>query len=126
MGPPLTRSNTSGCADTRRGTLAVSGPAEAPAIFHDLRAGCIGRPAHGGAGLRQTWGILYIQPAVGDTYWVSGPLRSRTVGPAATAQEAIAMVVQRLPADCGPAFLGNPEELAAHEATAEWHQTDEG
>ncbi|MEU8872166.1 DUF6193 family natural product biosynthesis protein [Streptomyces javensis] len=56
---------------------------------------------------------VYIQPAAGDTYRVSGPLRSQTVGPAATAQEAIAMVVRRLPAGCGPAFLGNPEELAA-------------
>ncbi|UTP28174.1 DUF6193 family natural product biosynthesis protein [Streptomyces rapamycinicus] len=48
------------------------------------------------------------------------------MGSTATAQEAIAMVVRRLPAGCGPAFLGNPEELAAHEATMEWHQTDEG
>ncbi|MEW2272508.1 DUF6193 family natural product biosynthesis protein [Streptomyces griseofuscus] len=50
-----------------------------------------------------------------------GPLRSQTVGPAATAQEAIAMVVERLPAGCGPAFLGTPEELATHEATTKRH-----
>jgi len=31
------------------------------------------------------------------------------------------MVVQRLPAGCGPAFLGTPEELAAHEATTKRH-----
>ncbi|MEU2779954.1 DUF6193 family natural product biosynthesis protein [Streptomyces sp. NPDC007162] len=59
-------------------------------------------------------------------YWVSGPLRNQTVGPAATAQEAVAMVVQRLPACCGPAFLGTPEELAAHEATVKRHRTDGG
>jgi hypothetical protein len=73
-----------------------------------------------------TWDIPYIQPAAGGTYWVSGPLRSQTVGPATTAQEAIAMVVQRLPACCGPAFLGTPEELSAHEATTKRHQTNEG
>ncbi|MFJ8096557.1 DUF6193 family natural product biosynthesis protein [Streptomyces griseofuscus] len=70
---------------------------------------------------RWTWDIPYIQPAAGGTYWVSGPLRSQTVGPATTAQEAIAMVVERLPAGCGPAFLGTPEELAAHEATTKRH-----
>ncbi|MGV9291925.1 DUF6193 family natural product biosynthesis protein [Streptomyces sp. NPDC003719] len=63
-----------------------------------------------------TWDIPYIQPAAGGTYWVSGPRRSETVGPAATAQEAVAMVVRRLPAGCGPAFLGTAEELAAQEA----------
>ncbi|MEV5570834.1 DUF6193 family natural product biosynthesis protein [Spirillospora sp. NPDC052269] len=66
-------------------------------------------------GKRWTWDIPYIQPTR-DAYWVSGPLRSETVGPAASAAEAVAMVVERLPANCGPAFLGTPEELAAHEA----------
>jgi hypothetical protein len=28
------------------------------------------------------------------------------------------MVVERLPAGCGKAFLGAPEELAAHEAAS--------
>jgi uncharacterized protein DUF6193 len=72
---------------------------------------------------RWTWDIPYIQPAAGGTYWVSGPLRSESVGPAATAQEAIAMVVERLPAGYGPAFVGTPEELAAHEATTRKPQT---
>jgi hypothetical protein len=27
------------------------------------------------------------------------------------------MVVKRLPAGCGPAFVGTPEELAAYEAS---------
>ncbi|MFI9723283.1 DUF6193 family natural product biosynthesis protein [Streptomyces sp. NPDC052396] len=39
----------------------------------------------------------YVQPAAEGTYWVSGPLRTETVGPVGTAQEAIAMVVE-LPA----------------------------
>ncbi|MEU3692825.1 DUF6193 family natural product biosynthesis protein [Streptomyces narbonensis] len=68
---------------------------------------------------RWTWDIPYIQPASEGTYWVSGPRRGETVGPAATAQDAIALVVQHLPADCGPAFLGTPEELAAHAATTQ-------
>ncbi|MFI0486593.1 DUF6193 family natural product biosynthesis protein [Actinomadura sp. 9N215] len=37
-----------------------------------------------------------------DGYMVEGRLRNQTVGPAATAAQAIAMVVQRLPPDCGP------------------------
>ncbi|MGI5325038.1 DUF6193 family natural product biosynthesis protein [Actinomadura nitritigenes] len=65
---------------------------------------------------RWTWDIPYIQPARGG-YWVSGPLRTETVGPAATAAQAVYMVVERLPPNCGPAFIGTPEELAAHEAT---------
>ncbi|GGR36614.1 DUF6193 family natural product biosynthesis protein [Streptomyces netropsis] len=73
---------------------------------------------------RWTWDIPYIQPAAGGTYWVSGPLRTQAVGPAATAQEAIAMVVQRLPAGCGPAFPGTPEELAVHEATTQKQQVN--
>ncbi|GAA3767790.1 DUF6193 family natural product biosynthesis protein [Streptomyces chiangmaiensis] len=65
-----------------------------------------------------TWDIPYIQPALGGGYWVSGPLRDEAVGPAATATHAIATVVKRLPPDCGPAFVGGPKELAAHEAAA--------
>ena len=65
---------------------------------------------------RWTWDIPYIQPAAGRTYWVSGPLRTESIGPAATAREAVVMVVDRLPPGCGPAFVGTPEELAALEA----------
>ncbi|MFF8911498.1 DUF6193 family natural product biosynthesis protein [Streptomyces olivaceoviridis] len=32
-----------------------------------------------------------------------------------SAQAAVAMVVDRLPPHCGPAFIGNAEELAAYE-----------
>ncbi|MGP3991255.1 DUF6193 family natural product biosynthesis protein [Streptomyces sp. 3N207] len=73
---------------------------------------------------RWTWDIPYIRPAPGGTYWVAGPLRSETVGPAATAREAIAMVLRRLPTGCGPAYVGTPEELAAHEAQKQ--QADNG
>jgi hypothetical protein len=65
---------------------------------------------------RWTWDIPYVMPDAGGTYFVAGPHRDQTVGPADTAQEAIAMVVDRLPPGCGPAFLGTPDELAAHEA----------
>jgi hypothetical protein len=73
---------------------------------------------------RWTWDIPYIAPAAGGGYWVSGPLRSETVGPAATSAQAIAMMVERLPPGCGPAFVGSPEELAAHDAAPQT-QTDE-
>ncbi|MFE9811950.1 DUF6193 family natural product biosynthesis protein [Streptomyces sp. NPDC005548] len=72
---------------------------------------------------RWTWDIPHVMPDA-EGYWVSGPLRNETVGPAATAKNAVAMVIQRLPADCGPAFIGTPEELAAHEATTQ--QTGRG
>ncbi|MFE7661355.1 DUF6193 family natural product biosynthesis protein [Streptomyces celluloflavus] len=65
---------------------------------------------------RWTWDIPYIQAARGGGYRISGPLRHESVGPAATAEEAVAMVVERLPPNCGPAFVGTPEELAACEA----------
>src|SRR5205814_653176 len=56
------------------------------------------------------------RPDQADSYWVSGPDRTQTVGPAATAQEAVAMAIERLPPGCGPAFVGTPQELAVHEA----------
>ncbi|MFJ8388877.1 DUF6193 family natural product biosynthesis protein [Streptomyces sp. NPDC094438] len=62
------------------------------------------------------WHIPYIQPAAEGAYWVSGPLRSESVGPAATPQQAVTMVVDRLPPNCGPAFVGTREELAAYDA----------
>ncbi|MFJ5900130.1 DUF6193 family natural product biosynthesis protein [Streptomyces sp. NPDC093064] len=65
---------------------------------------------------RWTWDIPYIMPAAGGKYLVAGPLRIESVGPAATPEQAVAMVVDRLPPGCGPAFVGTPEELAAHEA----------
>ncbi|MFJ5518986.1 DUF6193 family natural product biosynthesis protein [Streptomyces griseoluteus] len=63
-----------------------------------------------------TWDIPYIGPGAEGTYWVLGPLRSEWVGQVATAQEAVNLVVDRLPTACGPAFVGTSEELAAHEA----------
>ncbi|WP_328357811.1 DUF6193 family natural product biosynthesis protein [Streptomyces sp. NBC_00445] len=70
-----------------------------------------------------TWDIPYVQPAKEGGYWVSGPLRTESVGPAATAEDAIAMVIARLPANVGPAFVGTPEQLAAHEASLGPHPT---
>ncbi|WP_433357518.1 DUF6193 family natural product biosynthesis protein [Microtetraspora malaysiensis] len=64
---------------------------------------------------RWTWDVPYIAPAAGGSYTVLGPSRSKTVGPAATPAQAVAMVVEHLPPDCGPAFVGTPEELAAYE-----------
>ncbi|MEV2255572.1 DUF6193 family natural product biosynthesis protein [Streptomyces sp. NPDC050147] len=66
------------------------------------------------------WDVPYIQPAADGGYWVwvSGPLRSESVGPATTAQQAVTMVVDRLPPNCGSALVGTREELAAHDAAA--------
>ncbi|MEU0691164.1 DUF6193 family natural product biosynthesis protein [Streptomyces uncialis] len=72
---------------------------------------------------RWTWDIPYIQPAKGGGYWVSGPLRTEALGPAATAEDAIAIVIAKLPANAGPAFVGTPEQLAAYEASLGPHPT---
>ncbi|MFF5334489.1 DUF6193 family natural product biosynthesis protein [Streptomyces sp. NPDC013181] len=74
---------------------------------------------------RWTWDIPYIVPGTEGTYWALGPLRSEWVGQVATVQEVIALVVDRLPPNCGAAFVGTPEELAAYEATKPDQQKDE-
>lgn len=66
-------------------------------------------------GPRWTWDVPYVAPAAGGGYMVLGPNRDETVGRATTPAQAVAMVVERLPSDCGPAFVGTSEELAAHE-----------
>ncbi|WP_019057153.1 DUF6193 family natural product biosynthesis protein [Streptomyces prunicolor] len=73
-----------------------------------------------------TWDVPYVHPAIGGPYLVAGPLRNQVVGPAATADEAIALVVQHLPADWGPAFFGDREALAAHEAETRRDRASEG
>ncbi len=62
-----------------------------------------------------TWDIPYIAPLKGGGFLVAGPSRAEVVGPAPTVEAAVAMVVERLPPRCGPAFLGNRHELAASE-----------
>ncbi|WP_238783329.1 DUF6193 family natural product biosynthesis protein [Streptomyces monomycini] len=69
---------------------------------------------------RWTWDVPYIGPAAAGpdhcgAYYVAGPSRTQKIGTAATAQEAVEMVVARLPPTCGPAFVGTPEDLAEHE-----------
>lgn len=68
-------------------------------------------------GTRWNWDVPHISPAVGGGYWVLGPSRSECAGQVDTAEQAIALVVEWLPAGCGPAFVGTPEELAAYEAS---------
>ncbi|MDX3749577.1 DUF6193 family natural product biosynthesis protein [Streptomyces sp. AK08-02] len=65
--------------------------------------------------VRHTWDIPYVAPAKDGRFLVSGPSRAESVGHADTVEAAIAMVVERLPPDCGPAFVGTSEELAAYE-----------
>ncbi|MDH2389357.1 DUF6193 family natural product biosynthesis protein [Streptomyces sp. HNM0663] len=66
---------------------------------------------------RFTWDIPYAGPSRDGGYRVDGPSRSQHVGEAATAREAIAMVLGLLPPGCGSAFIGTAEELAAYERT---------
>lgn len=71
---------------------------------------------------RWTWDVPYIGATAAGAdhagpYYVAGPLRTQKIGEAATAQEAVAMVVDRLPPNSRPAFNGSPEQLAAYEQT---------
>ncbi|RSN50937.1 hypothetical protein DMH12_23660 [Streptomyces sp. WAC 04229] len=66
--------------------------------------------------IRHTWDIPYIGTLADGRYYVEGPSRtSPRIAETDDAQAAVAMVVDRLPPHCGPAFLGNAEELAAYE-----------
>ncbi|MEU9731565.1 DUF6193 family natural product biosynthesis protein [Streptomyces sp. NPDC048002] len=63
-----------------------------------------------------TWDVPYIGTLTDSRYYVEGPSRSsRRIAETDSAQVAVAMVVDRLPPGCGPAFVGDARELAAHE-----------
>lgn len=66
--------------------------------------------------IRLTWDIPYIGTLRDRRYYIEGPSRtSPRIAETDSAQAAVTMVVDRLPPHCGPAFIGNAEELAAYE-----------
>ncbi|MGW0769100.1 DUF6193 family natural product biosynthesis protein [Streptomyces sp. NPDC002676] len=66
--------------------------------------------------IRHTWDIPYIGTLSEGRYYVEGPSRSSPrIAETDSAQAAVAMVIDRLPPRCGPAFIGNAEELTAYE-----------
>ncbi|WP_327350347.1 DUF6193 family natural product biosynthesis protein [Streptomyces sp. NBC_01304] len=65
---------------------------------------------------RWTWDIPYVAPAKVGRWAVCGPSRTEFVGWADTLDEALDMVIERLPPSCGPAFAGTPDELTEYEA----------
>ncbi|MFC9590056.1 DUF6193 family natural product biosynthesis protein [Streptomyces sp. NPDC056944] len=55
-----------------------------------------------------TWDVPYIGTLREGRYHVEGPHRSSPrIAETDSAQAAVAMVVDRLPPGCGPAFIGN-------------------
>ncbi|MFI9293662.1 DUF6193 family natural product biosynthesis protein [Streptomyces gardneri] len=63
-----------------------------------------------------TWDVPYIGTLHAGRYYVEGPSRSSPrIAETDSARAAVAMVVERLPAGCGPAFVGTAGELAAYE-----------
>ncbi|QDN84050.1 hypothetical protein FNV64_41525 [Streptomyces sp. S1A1-7] len=71
-------------------------------------------------GFRPTWDIPYIGTLTDGRYYVEGPHRnSPRIAETDSAQAAVAMVIERLPPGCGPAFAGTAEELAAYERKAD-------
>ncbi|MFI2415793.1 DUF6193 family natural product biosynthesis protein [Streptomyces sp. NPDC018947] len=70
---------------------------------------------------RYTWDIPYIGTLRDGRYYVEGPSRtSPRIAETDSAQAAIAMVIDHLPPHCGPAFIGNAEELVAYERAQEF------
>lgn len=65
---------------------------------------------------RATWDLPYIGTLGDGRYAVDGPSRSSPrIAETASAQAAAAIVAERLPPGCGPAFPGTADELAAYE-----------
>ncbi|AZS74599.1 hypothetical protein DDE74_29880 [Streptomyces lydicus] len=65
---------------------------------------------------RPTWDVPYIGTLGDGRYYVEGPSRnSPRIAETDSPQTAVAMVIERLPVGCGPAFAGSAEELAAYE-----------
>ncbi|MEV0174539.1 GNAT family N-acetyltransferase [Streptomyces sp. NPDC050803] len=63
-----------------------------------------------------TWDVPYIRPQSGGRFRVEGPSRSEFVGWAESVEEALAMVVERLPPGCGPAVVSNRDVPARTES----------
>ncbi|GEM_PF-3087377 len=71
---------------------------------HDLLfSRCTGYP--------YSWDVPFIQHLPGGRYLVAGPLRGMVIGAADDPESAVALVVDGLPAGCGPAVAGTAEEL---------------
>ncbi|MCZ4098007.1 DUF6193 family natural product biosynthesis protein [Streptomyces sp. H39-C1] len=61
-------------------------------------------------GFPYSWDVPFIDPLSDGRYRVCGPSRGTVVGEADTAEEAIFMVVEGLPANCGPAMAGSSSQ----------------
>ncbi|MER5833188.1 DUF6193 family natural product biosynthesis protein [Streptomyces sp. NPDC002130] len=110
-------------------------PLHAPfaALVHRAHAEPLLRQLHPWAGMwelhfsrctqaRYTWDIPYIGTLHNGRYYVEGPSRSSPrIAETDSAQAAVALVVSSLPPRCGPAFVGNAEELAAYELSQTVH-----
>lgn len=61
-------------------------------------------------GFRYSWNVPFVDPLSDGRYRVGGPSRGIVIGEADTAPEAITMVVDGLPAGCGPAVAGAADD----------------
>ncbi|MET8000988.1 DUF6193 family natural product biosynthesis protein [Nonomuraea glycinis] len=57
------------------------------------------------------WKIPFVDPLSNGRYRVSGPARNVDIGEVDSADEAIALVVARLPTGCGPAVEGTAHDF---------------
>lgn len=61
-------------------------------------------------GYPYSWDVPYIEP-LDSGYRVAGPRRGSIIGTAGTAEDAISLVIDHLPAGCGPAVAGTAADL---------------
>jgi hypothetical protein len=61
-------------------------------------------------GYPYSWDVPYIEP-LDSGYRVAGPRRGSVIGTADSAADAVSIVVEHLPADCGPAVAGTAADL---------------
>ncbi|MER0241138.1 DUF6193 family natural product biosynthesis protein [Streptomyces sp. HSW2009] len=63
-------------------------------------------------GFPYAWDVPFVDLLKDGRYRVCGPARGTVVGEADTAEQAIALVLAGLPADCGPAVAGTAGDVA--------------
>jgi hypothetical protein len=61
-------------------------------------------------GFPYTWVVPFVDPLKDGRFRVCGPSRGTVIGEAASAEDAVALVVAHLPADIGPAVAGTARD----------------
>ncbi|MFI0977593.1 DUF6193 family natural product biosynthesis protein [Streptomyces sp. NPDC021093] len=68
-------------------------------------------------GFPYSWDVPFVDPLSNGRYRVCGPSRGTVIGEAGTAEDAVALVVNGLPENCGPAVAGSTNDRRRQEGT---------